>query len=373
MSVLFTGATGFLGSRLLRRLLDDDDRDEPITVVGRAAPSVLRPRVEAALLAAGRRPLCDGALRRLRYLAGDLTVPGLGWDARTRDAATEDLDTIWHCAAVLALRGDPVPLFKTNVGGARSVLALAERAPAARLFHVSTAYVAGLRHRGHIRECDLSERHGFRTYYEETKFNVERLIHAWSAHHERPATVFRPSLLVTDRPAPPGLPAQPLSAYARLIDASLRARGGPGSDGAGATADVHLAFDPLDNLNLLQVDYAVHAMIRAAAHPLPASSRVRTLHVTHPRNTTLTEVLRGFELACPGLRVRASSPTRTRTPNTLEALLADRLPPLSSFVGQRRTYDRANLLSAVGDLPDPPAVDRDYLARGLHPRPPEPT
>ncbi|MEC4016289.1 SDR family oxidoreductase [Streptomyces sp. H27-D2] len=361
MSVLITGATGFLGSRVLRRLLDDG-ADETITVLGRGAPGQLRHRIEAVLEAAQAAPPPPGALERLRYVESDLTKPGLGLSRRETAEATGGLTAIWHCAAGVALQGDPGALFKTNIGGTRAVLELADEAPDAHLFHTSTAYVAGRRRLGHIMEDDLSEEAGFQTYYEETKFNGERLIHAWAARTGRAVTIMRPSLLVLDQVIPDGLPSQSLNPVTRLIDAGLTV-----TDDAGATLrrdigtlHIRLRADPEGSLNMLQVDYAAHAMVRAAAH---RGTGVRTIHITHPHNTSMGVLMRAFEHAYPGLVVEIV--TTLPAPTPYEAQVDEQLTGLAAFTALRRTYDRTNLLRAVDGLPDPDPIDSAYLARSM--------
>ncbi|MEV7928226.1 SDR family oxidoreductase [Kitasatospora sp. NPDC088779] len=358
MSILFTGATGFLGCRVLRRLLDEGN-GAVITILGRADTLTLRQRVEAAVLAAEPDPPPAGSLGRLRYVEGDLTKPSLGLGRREIAAAADGLTSIWHCAGLLALVGDPAPLFRTNILGTRGLLELADQAPQAHLFHTSTAYVAGRRSGGHILEDDLSEEAGFQTYYEESKFNGERLVRRWAAHTGRSVTIMRPSLLVLDQVIPDGLPNQTLGILARLIDVSLGAdaQARPGGDGA---LRVRIRSNPEDSLNMLQVDYAAHAMVRVAAH---RPTGLRTVHVTHPQNTSMSVFLRAFELAYPGLAVETVPALHAPIP--VEVLAATQLAQVSSFMTQSRTYGRANLLATVGDLPDPAPVDSAYLARGM--------
>ncbi|MEV4432885.1 SDR family oxidoreductase [Streptomyces sp. NPDC049555] len=373
MSVLLTGATGFTGSRILRRLLTAES-DDPIIVLGRDVPTRLCQRIEAAVtwLDSGKLP-APNTFSRLRCLQADLTRPGLGLSPQQRAGITDGLTAVWHCAAALSLHRGPAPLYQTNVMGTRRILQLADLAPEAHLIHVSTAYVAGGRRTGRILESDLSEASGFQTPYEESKYTAERMVHQWASSRDRRVTVMRPALLIDDRVVPAGLPDQPIGVLARVLETLLRQRNPPRSHAGIPASDmkpVHcssgalwlrVAGDAEGRLNLLQVDYAVEAMIRAAK--VPGGSGVRTVHVTHPHDTTFEVVAQGLEVGCPGLRIRYVP--ELADPTSLESYVAEEFGHLLGFGAHRRVYDRTNFLSLVEGLPDPQPIDAAYLARAL--------
>ncbi|MCS0637048.1 SDR family oxidoreductase [Streptomyces sp. LP05-1] len=306
---------------------------------------------------------------RVRCVSGDLDEPALGLSPRDRATALDGLTTVWHGAARLALEGDPAPLHVTNVLGVRRVLGLLDEAPGAQLAHISTAFVAGRRDHGRIAEEDLREADGFMTYYEESKYTAERLVRAWAGATGRTATVLRPSLLVADRSTPAGLPGQPLDVLSRTIDDMLRAKAGTArvadrllarTHRSGHVLRLRLTGDPDATINMLQVDYAARAMVRAV-HARAGSSGLRTLHVTHPVDTGLKVAFAALASRYPGLRLTLEP--SVPDPNRYEAAIQQHIAPLLRFATHRRTYDRANLLSLVGDLPGPEPIDQDYLTR----------
>lgn len=394
MAVLFTGATGFLGSRVLRQLLAEEGDDRPITVLGRdegrggdsdgdrdggqgagrAGARSLRARVETAL--DGLDVLAGAATPRgrLRYVSADLTLPGLGLADGERHALTHGCSEVWHCAAQLALHDDPVPLFKANVLGTRRVLDLATEAAGARVVHLSTAYVAGGRAEGHIREDDLDGGHGFLTPYEESKYTAERAVHAWSARTGRGATILRPSLLVSDRPVLGSGQRQPLAVLALLIHEALRRRAEDdpalaslldGGDAHGSGLRVRVRAGSGGALNLVPVEYAARAAVcaaRAACRP-GAPAGVRTVHLTHPCNTPFATAVKVLERLYPGLSLDLVDDLDD--PDPYESLFAHHLASLLVFTAQRRTYDRGNLLQDTAGLPDPEPLDATYLANAV--------
>ncbi len=350
------------------------ESDDPIIVLGRDVPTRLRQRIVAAVEWVGSgNVLAPNAFSRLRCLQADLTRPDLGLSPQQRSEITLGVTAVWHCAAALSLHRGPAPLYQTNVMGTRRILQLADLAPEAHLIHISTAYVAGGRRTGCILESDLSEASGFQTPYEESKYTAERMVHQWASSRDRRVTIVRPALLIDDQAVPAGLPDQPIGVLARFLETLLRQRNSPHTHAGTPASDVksvhsssgalwlRVAGDVEGRLNLLQVDYAVEAMIRAA--DVPGGPGVRTVHVTHPHNTTFEILAQGLEAGCPGLKINFVP--ELANPTSLESYVAEEFGHLLGFGAHRRTYDRTNFLSLVEGLPDPQPIDAAYLARAL--------
>src|SRR5262245_36312782 len=164
-TVLFTGFPGFLGSRLLPRVL----RRAPDA----RAACLVQPKFEALAkdrVAALER--ADVGLRgRIDLVTGDLTETGLGLADRAGLAA--GVTEIWHLAAVYDLSVPRDVGMRVNVDGTRNVLRFAEDCPGLRRHqYVSTCYVSG-RHCGPFHETDLDVGQPFNNFYEETKFLAE--------------------------------------------------------------------------------------------------------------------------------------------------------------------------------------------------------
>lgn len=112
MKTLVTGATGFLGKALARRL---KGRGDEVTVTGR------NPVTLAELEREGMRPL-----------RADLT------DAEAIHDACRGRDVVFHCGAFSSAWGPARDFYLSNVVGTRNVIAGCEAQGVRRLVHVST-------------------------------------------------------------------------------------------------------------------------------------------------------------------------------------------------------------------------------------------
>ena len=127
-AVLLTGATGFVGTELLRRLFERDDHR--VHALVRAADD------EAA---AERLP----AHARLNAVAGDIEQPGLGLSGARATGSRRTFDG-GPLRRLGLVRPRPGESRRVNVEGTRNVVEFAERCRRLeRLTYVSTAYVAG--------------------------------------------------------------------------------------------------------------------------------------------------------------------------------------------------------------------------------------
>src|SRR5438128_159357 len=115
MTVIITGATGFVGRNLLAKLLE---RNEPVFAIVRASSS-------DRLRAIGHRLGVDDD--RLVPIVGDLGTPRLG-------VSEVDLERMrgarhfFHAAAIYDLGADAAATGVANVDGTRHALELAEAA-----------------------------------------------------------------------------------------------------------------------------------------------------------------------------------------------------------------------------------------------------
>lgn len=194
-TVLVTGATGFIGTQIVRQLLQDDQ--VVVLALVRADDN------ESAMRKLAREwwdwpELIEALNGRVEVVLGDVVQLNLGLTEEVYAELAKKITHIIHTAA--DWRFLPLEeLRKTNVQGTANMLELAKKANMdhglERFSHISTAYVAGGR-KGTVPEDALSDEYGFFTAYEQSKYEGELLVQA--AKKEVPISVFRPAMVVGD-------------------------------------------------------------------------------------------------------------------------------------------------------------------------------
>jgi nucleoside-diphosphate-sugar epimerase len=163
-AILLTGADGYLGRLLVRRLLGSTDAELVLAVRARDAAEL---RGKQAGLAA----TVAGAEGRVRWAAADLCSedPFAG-------VAPTAVGAILHAAAVTRFNVDDETAQRVNVDGTRRVLTFARRCPRLeRVCVIGTVYASGLR-AGPVGETALDDRAGFANAYERSKWAAEQLL-----------------------------------------------------------------------------------------------------------------------------------------------------------------------------------------------------
>jgi long-chain acyl-CoA synthetase len=189
-AILLTGGTGFLGMELVVRLLEQGDGPDIFLAVRARDPEAARGRVDE-IVAQLYEDVPD-SVERLRPVAADLTMPGLGLAEADRITLAANVERIVHCAASIQFTLPIEEAREINVGGTRRVLELARELPRLeRLVHVSTAYVAG-RSPGIFCEHHAGGS-GFRNTYERTKLEAELIV---ALSDDLPTAIVRPSIVV---------------------------------------------------------------------------------------------------------------------------------------------------------------------------------
>ncbi|WPB79949.1 SDR family oxidoreductase [Archangium violaceum] len=364
MSVLLTGATGFLGSRLLLELVTTRQRE--VIVLGRGASSSLRPRVLAALEAAAGRSIDAQAQGRLRCVSGDITQPWLGLTPAVYGRLVEQIDALWHCAGDIALTGERERLFRANVQGTENVLEFAAlMAPRSRLVHLSSVAVAGGRRSGEVAEDDLTDAHGFETHYDESKYRAEVLVRDWARRVGRPAIVLRPSIVASDARLSEGAPGHPLKVLGEMIDVVARGSApgisAPRGEGEGLRLRLRVPADA--TFNIVPDTYATEAMLRIGHDSEHDGCTARAFHIVHPVDTPMGMLTQVIEARYPGLRLECVDSLPDPTP--VERFVAAHLPGFLSYCHHMRSYNRAGALSLTGELAAPAIIEPAYLRGAL--------
>ena len=268
-AILFTGFPGFIGMRLLPRILELQPRARLECLVQEKFLGAARGAVEAL---EAKHPHAKG---RIGLVTGDITVEGLGIEAKRARELRKSLTQAWHLAAVYDLAVARDVGRRINVEGTKNVLEFVGHAPHfERLQYVSTAYVSGAA-RGTFRETDLDVGQGFKNHYEETKFQAEVEV----VRSKVPRTIYRPGVVVGDsRTGETGKFDGPYFVL-RVMDKM---------PSPGVFFRIGMGFG---TVNIVPVDFVVDAMAALSASP---GALGKTYHLCDPQPHSPGEIAEMF-------------------------------------------------------------------------------
>jgi nucleoside-diphosphate-sugar epimerase len=246
VATFLTGATGYIGSYVAARLLEEG---EPLNVLVRAGT---RQQAAERLWKAWQihfpdfEIFADHLRSRVEIFTGDITRPLLGLDEIAYGRLASTSESVLHVAASLNRRSEKSCL-NVNLRGTLAVIQLARRAHQLhglrRFSHVSTVAVAGHRLHEVVTE-DQSIDWDRRDYdpYARTKKFCEHMVRELLP--EVPLSIFRPSIVLGDSRRPETTQFDMVRSFVFLAGLPI------------------LPFRPTDRIDIVPVDYVADAITR---------------------------------------------------------------------------------------------------------------
>ncbi len=306
-------------------------------------------------------------LPRPIVLAGSLHEPGLGLGDRDREWLADHCHSVLHSAASLKFQtsddGEPS---RTNLLGTKRLLDFFEPTGLDEFHHVSTAYVAGARE-GRVREDELDMGQSWGNPYEETKVAAEKMLAERLPKENR--TIYRPSIIVGDSQT--GYSATFHGFYTPLRLGVAVCPKLPTSELAAIDFLGLLGLRGDECKNLVPVDWVSAAIVRIMGRP---DLHGATYHLTHPRPLPVSRLQEAFvDLLLPlmGRDTRAAGAassngagsaaacddesfgSREMSSLTSPAAFTEQMEVYRAYWRHDPTFDRANILRALPELPCP--------------------
>ncbi len=279
MRYVVTGGTGFIGKRLVDRILDLPDTSAVHVLVRRES--------------LGRfEQIAQRWDDRVQPLVGDLTAPELGL---TDTAGTNlQVDHVVHCAAIYDIAAPEHRQRAANVEGTRAVITLARRLDAT-LHHMSSIAVAGS-YSGVFTEDDFDVAQELPTPYHQTKFEAELLVRSAAGLRYR---IYRPAVVVGDsRTGEMDKVDGPYYFFGLLSRLAMLPKFTP------------MMLPDTGRTNIVPVDFVVEATV-ALMHIEERDGQ--TFHLTAPKTIGLRGIYRGIAQAAGLPPLLGSLPRTTAT------------------------------------------------------------
>jgi NAD(P)-dependent dehydrogenase (short-subunit alcohol dehydrogenase family) len=296
MAYFVTGATGFIGKRLVKKLLDRNAGPVYFLIL----------ESEREKLAPLYRRWGVGPERAIP-LVGDVTRRMLGIAEEGLTRLKGQVAHLFHLAAVYDLRASEEAQIAANVEGTRNVTGFAAAIEAGCFHHVSSIAAAGL-YEGTFREDMFEEAENLDHPYFRTKHDSEGIVRR---EYPRPWRIYRPGIVVgqsdtgeMDKVDGPYYFFKPIQKLRNILPKWMP---GIGLEGG--------------RLNLVPVDFVVNAMDHLAHRP---GLDGRCFHLTDPNPKRVGDILNIFARAghAPDLAIRINPHMFAFIPQSLRQGLA---------------------------------------------------
>ncbi|WP_017185026.1 SDR family NAD(P)-dependent oxidoreductase [Alkalibacillus haloalkaliphilus] len=182
MNIFITGATGFLGTKLVQRLVNEDHNVYLLVRNKRKLEGVYN-------------QVPDTQHDQINVVEGDLLDEGLGISPDMANQMQGKIDAVYHTAAYLSFdESERNLVFDINLRGTKRVLEVAKQLQIKKFIHVSTAYTLGESTEGY--EKLHSTDNDFVNAYEESKCHAEHLVMSYK--NDLDVTIVRPAIIIGD-------------------------------------------------------------------------------------------------------------------------------------------------------------------------------
>lgn len=369
---LVTGATGFLGSAITRRLIASGyklrllirKRNYSVStisfgwedalndlILGNQFDEYLSEQGNVTDVRTGADELLyDLFSRNVEIFEGDITCRDLGLKEKEYKRLCYEVDEVFHCAAATHFenrRADE--LVAVNVKGTENMLQFANSGKQKRFHYVSTAYVAG-KQNDIVYENELVDKEPqFNNEYERSKFIAEQIVIKYAKSNGIPYTIYRPSIIVGDSKTGATCKFDNLYTFAKVL---FNIRNTFSNHKSKNLNDITVRVPGISDalINLVPVDYVADAIVTI----LKAKEGINKIfHITNPDPPELSE-LRDLLMPVPGIEginVKIDGQMEHKRLSAIERLFLRQTRTYYSYLFSRLRFDcknTQNVLESTG-------------------------
>ena len=359
MHIFLTGATGFLGTALLRDLLI---KGHTVTALARAKHGVgALDRIRGRLFDYDATFPFDQAIGRTLYIAEQgLCREYFGLDKKAYLKYADLADMIIHNAACTELEADWSIYEEVNIQGTKAAIEFAASTHSKSLAYTSSAYVAGTQ-LGRVYEDDLAAQGCFRNGYEKSKAISENEVRKAASSGRIRSMIFRPSIIIGSSrngwmceehhffdfifrlSLIHQVILKQLSSLKLKVDYRFRIPG-----------------DPQTTKNFIPVDYVAGQISLLIEKN---ESWGKSFHLTHP-NPLKLKALEGYvQKALGWLELTLCSKEEIKDLSLLEKRFFHSTQIYEKYLWEEPTFDQSTLKSVLGNnLSTPEPISQEFVS-----------
>jgi nucleoside-diphosphate-sugar epimerase len=319
VNIFLTGATGFLGKKLIMRLINQ----------GHSLYLLIRnekkfKELQATLTVQGNKQIVA--------VYGDITEPLMGLDRSQLNELENNIEVVYHMAALLSFDEKmKLETFNVNVNGTKNVLEFARQIKVKKFIYVSTAYTVGMSVLGY--EKLYSSEREFVNYYEQSKAAGEELV--FSYKDEMEVMIMRPAIIIGDSKT--GEADTNFALYGLIKGLRIIKRMAESTQHDG-NQSFRLLLDGDTDSNLVPVDYVVDVLSAVLKHGHRDS--IYNITNTNPllNKTIFTIIKKAIDF--PSLVIEQHNAVHLLSKE--EEILNDRLKVFKDYLTRSITFESNN-------------------------------
>ncbi|MCX5694593.1 MAG: SDR family oxidoreductase [Candidatus Omnitrophica bacterium] len=360
MHIFLTGATGFLGTVLLRDLLI---RGHTVTALARAKHGISAlDRIRGRLFDYDSNFLFDQAIGNTLFIAQQgLSGEYFGLDKEDYFRYAGLADMIIHNAACTELEADWSIYEEVNIRGTKEAIEFAAHTSGKSLAYTSSAYVAGTRS-GRVYEDELIAEGSFRNGYEQSKALSENEVRKAASSGKIRAMIFRPSIIIGS--SSNGWMCEEhhffdfifrLSLIHKIILKQLS------SLKIKVDYQFRIPGDPQTTKNFVPVDYVANSISQLIEK---SQAWGKAFHLTHPYPLKL-KMLEGYvQKALGWLEIKLCSKEEIKNLSPLEQRFFRSTKIYEKYFWEEPFFDQSSLRLVLGScLPVPEPISQELVSQ----------